>query len=69
MKVLHWDLKWVNEIYSFKKGIAKKFQKCAEIPFNPKHIDFVIPSLMIIITFHSIFRIFLCVNNTKQVMI
>ncbi len=33
-------LKWVNEIYSFKEGIAKLFQKCVEIPFNPKHIDF-----------------------------
>jgi len=40
MKVLHWDLKWVNEIYSFKKDIAKLFKKCVEILFNPKCIDF-----------------------------
>jgi len=30
---------------------------------------FAIPSLMIIITFFSIFRIFLCVSNTKEVVI
>jgi hypothetical protein len=40
MKVLHCDLRWVNEIYPFKKGIAESFQKCVEVPFNLKNIDF-----------------------------
>jgi hypothetical protein len=40
MKVLHCDLWWVNQIYPFKNGIAKSFQKCVEIPFNPKCIKF-----------------------------
>ncbi len=40
MKVLHCDLRWVNEIYRFKKDITKSFQKCVEVPFNPKYIDF-----------------------------
>jgi hypothetical protein len=40
MKSLHYDLRWVNEIYPFKKGIAIFFQKCVEVPFNPKCIDF-----------------------------
>jgi hypothetical protein len=40
MKVLHCDLRWVNEIYPFKKGMEKLFQKCVEVPFNPKCIDF-----------------------------
>jgi hypothetical protein len=30
---------------------------------------FAIPSLMIIVTFHNILRIFLCVNNIKKVKI
>jgi hypothetical protein len=58
MKVLHCDLKWVNEVYPFKKCIAKSFQKCVEIPFNFKCIDFCNISLMIIIAFHNIFMIF-----------
>jgi hypothetical protein len=69
MKVLHCDLKWVNEIYPFKKGIAKSFQKNVEVPINLKCIDFAIPSLTIIITFHNTCRIFLCVNNIREVMI
>jgi hypothetical protein len=40
MKVFHYDLRWVNEIYQFKKYIAKLFQKCVEIPFNLKCINF-----------------------------
>jgi len=40
MKVLHNDLRWVNEIYPFEKGITKLYQKCVEVPFNPKCIDF-----------------------------
>jgi hypothetical protein len=40
MKVLHCDLKWVNEIYSFKKHITKSFEKFVEIPFNLKCIIF-----------------------------
>jgi hypothetical protein len=40
MKVLHCNSKWVNEIYPFKKGIVKSFQKCVQIPFNFKCIDF-----------------------------
>jgi hypothetical protein len=34
MKVLHCELRWVNENYPFKKGIAKSFQKYVEVPFN-----------------------------------
>jgi hypothetical protein len=40
MKGLHCDLRWINEIYPLKKGIAKSFQKCVEIPFNLKCSDF-----------------------------
>jgi len=40
MKVLHCGLRWVNEIYPFKKHIAKSFQKCVEVPFNLEYIDF-----------------------------
>jgi hypothetical protein len=40
MKVLHCDLWWVHGIYPFKKGIAKLFEKCVEVPFNPKCINF-----------------------------
>jgi hypothetical protein len=40
MKVLHCGLRWVNEIYAFKKHIAKSFQKCVEVPFNLEYIDF-----------------------------
>jgi len=43
MKVLHCDLRWVNEIYPFKKGIAKSFQKNVEVLVNLKCIDFAIP--------------------------
>jgi hypothetical protein len=43
MKVLHSDLWWVNEIYPLKKGIAKSFQKCVKVPFNPKYINFCNP--------------------------
>jgi hypothetical protein len=53
MKVLHCDLKWVTEVYPFKKGIAKSLQKCVEISFNFKCIDFCNISLMIIIAFHN----------------
>jgi hypothetical protein len=39
MKVLHGDLRWVNEIYPFKNGIAKAFLKCVEIsPWQDKLI-------------------------------
>jgi hypothetical protein len=40
MNVLQCGLRWVSEIYPFKKGIAKLFQKCVEVLFNPKCIDF-----------------------------
>jgi hypothetical protein len=40
MKALHSDLRRVNEIYPFKNGIAKLLQKCVEISFNLKCIDF-----------------------------
>jgi hypothetical protein len=40
MKVLHCGLRWVNEIYPFKKHIVKLFQKCVEVPFNLECIDF-----------------------------
>jgi hypothetical protein len=69
MKILHCDLKWVNEVYPFKKNIAKSFKKYVEIPFNVKCIDFCNISLMIIIAFHNIIMIFLCVSNTKEVVI
>jgi hypothetical protein len=69
MKVLHCDFRWVNEIYPFKKGMAKSFQKCVEVPFNLNALIFAIPSLTITIIFHSTFKIFLCVNNIKKVMI
>jgi hypothetical protein len=69
MKVLHCDLRWVNEIYPFKEGIAKSFQKNVEVLVNLKCIDFAIPSLTIIITFHNTFRIFLCLNTTRVIMI
>jgi hypothetical protein len=40
MWVLHCDLRWVNEIYPFKKVIPKSFQNYLEVPFNLKCIDF-----------------------------
>jgi len=69
MKVLYCDLKRVIEIYPFREGITKLFQKRVEIPFNLNALIFAILSLMIIIVFHGTFRVFLCVNNTKKVMI
>ncbi len=65
MKVLYCDLRRVIKIYPFKKGITKFFQKCVEIPFNPKCIDFC----NTFIAFHGTFKVFLCVNNTKKVVI
>jgi hypothetical protein len=45
-------------------GSLKKFHSTLNALF------FVIPSLLIIITFYSIFmKLFLCVNNTKEVAI
>jgi hypothetical protein len=66
MKVLHCDLRWVNEIHPFKKVIPKSFKNNVEVVINLKCSDFAIPSLIIIITFHNTFRIFLCVNNTEK---
>jgi hypothetical protein len=53
MKVLYCHLRRVIEIYPFRKGITKLFQKCVEIPLNPKCIIFAIPSLMILIAFQG----------------
>jgi hypothetical protein len=30
--IFYCGLKWVNEVYPCKKGIAKSFQKCVEVP-------------------------------------
>jgi hypothetical protein len=38
------SLRWVGEVYPFKKIMAKSFQNCFEVPFNPKCIFLVIPS-------------------------
>jgi hypothetical protein len=40
MRVLHYGLRCVSEVYPFKKGIAKSFQKCVEVPFNLECNDF-----------------------------
>jgi hypothetical protein len=69
MKILHCDLRRVNEIYPFEKGFAKSFQSVLKFHSTSNALIFAIPSLTIIITFHSTFKIFLCVNNTKEVMI
>jgi hypothetical protein len=61
-------LRGFNEIYPFKQGLAKLFQKFVKVPLNPKCID-IIPSLTIIITFHDTFKILLCLSNTKKVVI
>jgi hypothetical protein len=68
MKVLHCDLRWVNEIYPFKKGIAKSFQKCVEIAFNLKNIDFC--NTFINNNHHlpwDLNQIILCVSDTNKV--
>jgi hypothetical protein len=61
--------RWINEIYPFKKYIAKSFQMCVEVPFNPKCIDFCNTFIDDNHVFHSTFKIFLCVSNIKKVMI
>jgi hypothetical protein len=40
MKILHCDIRWVDEIYPFKKGIVKLIQKFVEVPLILKCIDF-----------------------------
>ncbi len=69
MKVLHYGLRCVSEVYPFRKGIAKLFKSVLKFHSTLKAMIFVIPSLMITITLHSSFRIFLCVNNMREVMV
>jgi len=69
MKISHCDLKRVDEIYPFKKGFVKFFQSVLKFHSTLNALIFAIPSLTIIITFHSIFKILLCVSNTKEVKI
>jgi hypothetical protein len=69
MKISHCDLKRVDEIYSFKKGFVKSFQSVLKFYSTLNVLIFAILSLMIIITFHSTFKILFCVSNTKEVKI
>jgi hypothetical protein len=69
MKVLHCDLMLVNEIYPFQKVLQNCFKSVLKFHSTQDALIIVILSLMIIITLHNIFRIFLCVNNTKKVVI
>jgi predicted RND superfamily exporter protein len=59
----------MSEIYPFKKSFAKSFQSVLKFHLTLNALIFAIPSLMIIIIFHGTFRVFLCVNNTKKVVI
>jgi hypothetical protein len=51
------------------KGVLQNlFKSVLDFHSSLNALIFAIPSLMIIITFHSTFRIFLCVSNTKKIM-
>jgi hypothetical protein len=54
---------------SLKNILQNCFKSVLKFHSTSNALIFAIPSLMIIITFFSIFRIFLCVNNTKKVVI
>ncbi len=59
----------MNKIYPFKNNFAKSFQNVLKFHSTLNALIFAIPSLTIIITFHNTFKIFLCVNNIKEIMI
>jgi hypothetical protein len=69
MKVLYCDLKWVKVYIHLKRILQNYFKNVLKLHSTSNTLIFAIPSLMIIITFHNIFKIFLCVNNTKEVVI
>jgi hypothetical protein len=69
MKVLHCDLRWVIIYIHFKRVLQNCLKNVLKLHLTLNTLIFAIPSLMIIITFHNIFKILLCVNNTKEVVI
>jgi len=68
MKILHCDLRGVGEIIHLKKALQNHFKNVLKFHSILNALFFAISSLTIIITFHNIFRIFVCVNNKKKIM-
>jgi hypothetical protein len=52
-----------------KRVLQNHFQSVLKFHETLNALIFAIPSLTIIITFHAIFRIFLCVNDTRKVVV
>jgi len=52
-----------------KKVLQNHFKSVLKFHETFNALIFAIPSLTIIITFRGTFRIFLCVNDTKEVMV
>jgi hypothetical protein len=52
-----------------KKVLQNRFKSVLKFHETFNALIFAIPSLTIIITFHGSFRIFLCENDTREVMV